>query len=138
MRALSVFQPWASLLVLGRKRFETRSWRTTHRGLLAIHAARKFSATVRALCLQEPFRSLLREAGIENADALPRGVVLGTAELVGCTLADELSDIPDAERQFGNFGPGRWAWQLAAAAPLPSPVPARGRLGIFELPIALP
>ena len=38
MKALTVRQPWASLIALGVKRIETRSWRTSYRGPLAIHA----------------------------------------------------------------------------------------------------
>ena len=41
MKAITVWQPWASLLVSGRKRYETRSWATTYRGPIAIHAAKR-------------------------------------------------------------------------------------------------
>ena len=44
MKALSLTQPWAELVVLGEKQWETRSWRTSHRGRIAIHAAKKFPA----------------------------------------------------------------------------------------------
>ena len=40
MKAITIWQPWASLLVSGRKRYETRSWATSYRGPIAIHAAR--------------------------------------------------------------------------------------------------
>lgn len=39
MKALTLWQPWASLIALGEKRYETRSWATSYRGLLAIHAS---------------------------------------------------------------------------------------------------
>jgi hypothetical protein len=138
MRALSLSQPWASLLILGHKRLETRSWQTSHRGLLAIHAARTFSATARLLCRHEPIGSLLRRAGIEDADQLPRGVILGVARLVECVRVEELADVPEAERPLGDFSPGRWVWRFADAVPLSVPVSARGRLGIFDLPVSLP
>lgn len=41
MKAITVWQPWASLLVSGRKRYETRSWATSYRGPIAIHAAKR-------------------------------------------------------------------------------------------------
>jgi hypothetical protein len=44
MKAISLWQPWASLWVSGRKIHETRSWRTRHRGWLAVHAARRIEA----------------------------------------------------------------------------------------------
>jgi activating signal cointegrator 1 len=42
MKALSLMQPWATLLICGEKTVETRSWRTSHRGLLAVHASKTF------------------------------------------------------------------------------------------------
>ena len=43
MKCLSLWQPWASLVVIGAKRFETRSWPTNYRGPLLIHAAQRWS-----------------------------------------------------------------------------------------------
>lgn len=40
MKALSLWQPWASLVAIGAKTIETRSWSTSYRGPLAIHAAK--------------------------------------------------------------------------------------------------
>jgi hypothetical protein len=138
MRALSICQPWASLLALGLKRLETRSWRTAHRGPLALHAARSFPPAARALCAREPFCSLLRAAGLYGPDALPLGAVVGAADLVECVPVEELDDVPAAERPLGDFGPGRWVWRLARASAWPVPVPARGRLGVFDLPALVP
>ena len=42
MKAISIMQPWALLLVSGVKQYETRTWRTSHRGLLYIHASQRF------------------------------------------------------------------------------------------------
>ena len=42
MKAISIHQPWASLIAFGEKRFETRSWKTDYRGPLLIHASRTF------------------------------------------------------------------------------------------------
>jgi hypothetical protein len=50
MKALSLIQPWASLIVLGEKRIETRSWPTRHRGHLAIHANKNLPDDRRRLC----------------------------------------------------------------------------------------
>jgi hypothetical protein len=41
MKALSLWQPWASAIAVGAKRVETRSWATAYRGPLAIHAAKR-------------------------------------------------------------------------------------------------
>ncbi len=40
MKAITLHQPWATLVAVGAKRIETRSWATSYRGPLAIHAAR--------------------------------------------------------------------------------------------------
>lgn len=59
MRILTLTQPWASLIAIGAKTLETRSWRTGYRGPLAIHYA---------LCHMEPFRSVLRPHFARVAD----------------------------------------------------------------------
>jgi activating signal cointegrator 1 len=136
MKALSLSQPWATLVVLGRKRYETRSWQTRYRGSLLIHAARTFSSEHRALCRRDPMRRLLSEAGIDDDRALPRGVLLGTVEVRGCWRTDEMDveALDETERLLGDYGPGRWVWLLEQAAPLKTPVPYLGRLGVFNVP----
>jgi hypothetical protein len=134
MKALSVAQPWATLIVYGIKRLETRPWATVHRGPVAIHASKHLPTAARALCRQEPFRSLLARAGYESWRALPLGRILGIADIVRCTRVEELRDLCPPEEDLGDFGPGRWAWALEGARPLPAPVPYRGRLGLFDVP----
>jgi hypothetical protein len=136
LKALSVLQPWATLLLAGAKRFETRGWHTAHRGPLAVHAGRRLSRAARALCRREPVAGLLRRAGCLDPDRLPRGVVLGTVELVGCTRVEDLEPgvLTDAERALGDFRPGRWAWELRNPCLLAVPLAAHGWLGVFTLP----
>ncbi|MBP2659020.1 MAG: hypothetical protein H6Q69_2052 [Firmicutes bacterium] len=40
MKAITILEPWASLIACGAKKIETRSWSTQYRGLIAIHAAK--------------------------------------------------------------------------------------------------
>jgi hypothetical protein len=135
MRTLSVQQPWATLLIAGKKRFDARGWHTTHRGLLAIHACSRFPPSVRALCAREPYRSVLRQLVIEDVAQLPRGVVLGTVCLLGCSRVEERPDLPDEERLLGDFRPGCWVWEFIDPRRLPVPVPLTGQLGVFEASI---
>ncbi len=140
MKTLSLQQPWAALVVAGAKRYETRSWQTAHRGPLAVHASARFPPAARALCRAEPFRLLLQQAGYFDWTCLPVGVVLGVVDLVACVSTAEVPDLDPTERELGDFGPGRWAWQLARPRRLVEPVPCRGRLGVFdgpELPASL-
>ena len=131
MHALSVMQPWASLIVLGVKRIETRPWHTGFRGRLAVHASSRLPPGFDEVVGTEAVRSALRLAPWQR---LPRGVLLGTVELRDCVRVEDLDldAIGNAEISFGNFSPGRWVWLLADARPLAEPVPLRGRLGVFE------
>lgn len=40
VKALSLYQPWASLMSMSKKKFETRTWGTSFRGLVVIHASK--------------------------------------------------------------------------------------------------
>lgn len=72
MKAISLWQPWATLVAIDAKRFETRSWKTNYRGLLAIHAAKKFELVQKEYCLQDPFFAVLKANGL-SVDNLPLG-----------------------------------------------------------------
>jgi activating signal cointegrator 1 len=136
MKALTVLQPWAQLLMLGAKRYETRSWKSKHRGPLVIHAGRTFSEVARSLCAVEPFRSVLAKAAIRGPGYLARGVLLGAVFLEDCLPTDEvLFDSADArEAAFGDFRPGRWAWRMTTPVWLREPIPIRGKRCIFDVP----
>jgi hypothetical protein len=134
MKMLSLQQPWATLAVLGIKRWETRSWQTAYRGPLAIHAAARLPAAGRALFRTEPFRTLLDRAGYPDADSLPLGAVLGVVQLVDCIPVEEVPELTPLDRAAGDFTPGRWAWQLVRPRQLLVPQACRGRLGVFDGP----
>lgn len=76
VKALSLWQPWASLLVHGHKRVETRGWPTSFRGPLLIHAAKRLDDEQGEICHQEPFRSAIETLGMLTA-------VKPTAETAG-------------------------------------------------------
>lgn len=141
--ALTLRQPWASLVALEAKRIETRSWRTSYRGWLAIHAAKTLSKTEQLLCEQEPFRTaLLRDAALDPArplaTQLPRGCIIAIARLDSC-LPMETSEWPsEPERSFGDYAPDRYAWYLSHIHRLPQPIPARGALGLWRIELSLP
>jgi hypothetical protein len=142
MKALSLIQPWATLVAVGAKRYETRSWSTSYRGPIAIHASKwldaggkiisKDVADYLALCHQEPFRSALTQNGIDRVRDLPSGAVVAIARLVDVVHADTVV-IDDLEREFGNFAPGRYAWKFADVRAI-APIPHRGFPGLWDLP----
>lgn len=133
MKALSLSQPWATLVVLGAKRYETRSWRTSHRGPLVVHASSRFPEELRALCQREPFRRILRQAGIGSWFDLPLGALLGTVEVSNCQAVEALPALDGMQRALGDYRNGRWAWLLENAQSWPEPVLSKGRRGIYEL-----
>jgi len=139
-RALSLTQPWASLVAWGDKRVETRSWRTSHRGRLGIHASSGFPREAVELCFTAPFSAAFRAAGVRKPAELPRGVLLGFTELLDCipTESHDLAsrEIGEVECAFGDYGPGRWAWLLGDFEPLPEPLPMRGALSLWTIPPA--
>jgi hypothetical protein len=132
VRILTLTQPWATLVAIGAKRVETRSWTTNYRGDLGIHAAVGFPKAARALCLEEPFRSWLKEAGVTKPTDLPCGEILCVARLQDVVPAENvLSWINDDERAFGDYSAGRFAWVFGARAiPLESPIRSKGGLGL--------
>lgn len=155
MKAITLWQPWASLVIAGVKRFETRPWQTRYRGPLAIHAARlpfdrvfkSLGHVTEAVRFEHLWMELLLT---DNLRDLPKGVVLGTVEVVDCgriTLPfeppappyvwnDELDAyrrtiIGETERALGNWHEGVYAWRLASPVAFPEPVPARGQQGLW-------
>jgi len=149
MKAITLRQPWASLFVAGAKLIETRSWSTPYRGPLAVHASAKINAEEFALCYSPPFASALANLGFNAPGDLPVGAVLGIVEIVDCLrmvagrLTGDLAEfaindrraMTDNERAFGHYAAGRFAWITSPARTVfTKPIPARGMLGLWELP----
>lgn len=138
MKAITLTQPWATLVALGKKKIETRSWSTDYRGPLAIHAAKGFPDWARQMCHNSVFADALELAGIGHPDDLPLGVVVATCELVKVERITMFIELPpDPEFQFGNYEVGRYLWHLANIKRLKEPVPARGALSLWEWDQAL-
>jgi len=136
VKALSLTQPWASLVATGAKKIETRSWRTDYRGPLAIHASAEFPREARLLCFTEPFYSALKKANL-NANHRPEKVLSLGAIVAVCELADvqviTAANVPgEPEGSFGEYRPGRFMWVLENVRRLPRPIPAKGSLGLWE------
>lgn len=131
MKTLSLTQPWASLVAVGAKRIETRSWYTSHRGPLAIHAAKGFPPYARDFAEElMPFRALSRN-GLAAGD-LPLGAIVATCRLLRCIRTEEIGNISGQEREFGDYTHGRWAWVFEDVERLPEPIPVRGSLGLWD------
>ncbi len=146
MKAITLIQPWATLIALGEKRIETRSWPTNYRGPIAIHAGKKTPEDLG----DDAFYAALSRAGLTLED-LPRGAVVATANLIDCVrfsgitgrLAREHCAITNTrtvvkysvgpnEWLYGDFSEGRYGFVLDDVTPLPDPIPARGYQGLWD------
>ncbi len=144
IKAISVWQPWASLIALGIKHFESRSWVTHYRGPLLIHASRAWHPESDDACRRPVVRALLGERDITDPEhQLPRGGFIALGTLTACheirdwTFSRELSPIED---ELGNYEPGRTAWRLDDVRPLSvvgGIIPARGRQRLFDAPTTI-
>lgn len=133
MKALTLTQPWATLVAIGAKQWETRSWPTNYRGELAIHAAKGFPGWAREECSDEPFKSALREMGYLCWQDLPVGCVIATCSLVSCLPTSSISDasLGDREIEFGDYTYGRYAFKLENVIQI-KPFSCRGALGLWN------
>ena len=147
MRVLSLWQPWASLIVHGRKSIETRGYPTNVRGRIAIHATKSAgefdytnelqSATFQMVFgfsnhpLETPLLALYR---------LPRGAIIGTVEVYDCLPVERFKDGRDlskSERAFGNYEAGRYGWLLRNPILLRHPIPVKGKQGWWNFDLNL-
>ena len=134
MKALTLYDPWATLVVLGEKQYETRSWRTHHRGRLAIHVSKEWNTELQAQGWQEPFYS----AALDKAEfGVATGCIIGMVILENCwpTSASLFAPWRSSEKEmaFGDFSFGRWAWKLSNPRRLAVPIPCRGRQGLWNV-----
>ena len=131
MKALTLWQPWASLFVLGEKRFETRSWQTDHQGWLAVHAA-STSEHLHVVLSSAPMQAALNDHGFD-VDTIPLGAVLGIVWIEGCyPVADWRRKVSLTERAFGDWSPGRFVWQATGFVAFADPIPARGAQRLWD------
>ncbi|MES2648232.1 MAG: ASCH domain-containing protein [Bacteroidota bacterium] len=138
MKAISLLQPWASLVVMGLKTIETRSWATRHRGIILIHASQGKSGSIFAE--EKPFKNY-----IPDFNALPFGAIIGSVIITGVVPVthtglpeDTLAQLTKEEKAFGDYSGGRFAWLLVDAVAFKEPLPARGMLNVWDYEGALP
>lgn len=135
MKALSLWQPWASLVAFGEKSIETREWTTKYRGLLAIHATAKLPPYwLGASRHTETFRNELADVfnvkrGYEVSEIkkLPFGAVICIVRLVEIQETRHVREIiSERERIFGNYQDARYAWFVELIEQCDPPIQAKG------------
>ena len=131
MKAISLWQPWASAIADGKKKIETRSWYTKYRGPLLIHATKKIISTperivIKSLCNQYGYNPYFY--------AMPYGEIICRVVLVHCKLIT-IYNIPDGlEMNLGDYTQGRFMWIIDHLKKFKTPIPFRGSQGFFEVP----
>jgi len=124
IKALTIRQPWAELILRGRKPYELRSWKTKYRGPLVIQAA----------------------MGVDSEDAKSLGLnpeTLTTGSFVGAAILSDVRPYTEVDakllrnrRAGGSWRPNLFAWVLKKPRRF-APVKAKGQLGLFKVPRAL-
>lgn len=129
MKAITLWEPWATLVAMGLKRYETRSWATHHRGALAIHAAKRKVDISMVWTIQR----YIEQQGLDVTlpRSYPYGHVLAVVNL-HAVFGTEHIDPGALERLVGDFSPGRYAWKFRNIRALPVAIPARGAQGLWE------
>lgn len=160
-RVLTLWQPWATLLVHGIKKIETRpaptSW-TQEKGIYLIHAASKWTKEQKEICLTEPFKTelekleFLNEAFEDHGTTffnvdLTLGKIIGAVEVTECqkivynnsedfittrAITEKGLIIEQPEESFGDYFPGRYAWLCQNPRLLKEPIIYKGGQGYYQ------
>lgn len=122
MKILTIRQPYAALLVTGRKTIEQRSWKTAYRGPLAIHSG------LQDLDVPTKYRT---DVSFLNDDLRARrGFILGVVDFVECREARR----SDRDAMCADVGENQQAWLMSNPRLLSRPLPWKGSQGLRDLP----
>ena len=134
MKAISLWQPYASLVACGLKRVETRSWPTKYRGPILIHAGKRWTPELEATARHFRERFSWRTY-VPSVGALPLGAVVAVARITECHEMDRawIEAQSPLERAAGVWLPGRFGWVLEDVRAPGAPIPLKGRQGLFEV-----
>ena len=114
MKALSIRQPWAWLIVHGYKEIENRTWKTAFRGRFLVQAGLKFDC--------QGYEDVLRQFDIPLPDihTFDLGGIVGAATIVDCV-----------DQSASPWFSGPYGFLLKNPQPLPF-LALRGQLGFFN------
>jgi hypothetical protein len=129
MKALSLTQPWATAIATGAKHWETRSWPTSFRGEVAIHASKGYPKWAREFAAETVGNRVVPHEP-------PLGKIVCVCYLSACceTRSLVLSEaISEQEQAWGDYAEGRFAFELRDVRQLRIPIPAKGALGFWNV-----
>lgn len=129
MKVLSLTEPYATLIKEGKKKIETRSWKTNYRGELYIHSS--------STKIPKEYKNNIDLMSLVDIDKLNYGNIICSCELVDCIeMTDEFVEkIKKNKNEYisGIYAKGRYAWILKDIKVLDKPIKAKGHLGIWNL-----
>lgn len=131
-KAISLWQPWASLWCSPAKVHETRHWPTSVSGIILVHAAKRKLDDFGG----DPLGDICAKYfGEQWRSTMPRGVLIGAVRLVGClpTAKMPIGHSSTEDYECGDFAPDRFAWRRADFQTFAEPIPYRGSQGFFEV-----
>lgn len=131
MLALTIKQPWASLIIHHGKDIENRTWPTKVRGRIAVHSSGRLEAREIQLAVEVAWKlkpSSLQTSALNAIGRAPRdiGVIIGTVEIVDCVV---WANSP--------WFSGPYGFVLRDPIILPEPIPFKGALGFWKVPDGL-
>lgn len=130
MKVITIKQPWATLLVKGIKLDETRSWSTTVRGDILIHAANSWDKAGNDL-----YWKVKTKYNLPDPDDLPFGQIIGKIEIVDCLPVEKYKlteRFTPEQYELGDFRPNRFVWICKNHSELPAYIPAKGKLRFWD------
>lgn len=134
-KALTIMQPYASAIIAGRKRFETRTWKPGTTKKFILHAGRREVNAIDNHFIQQ------RVDNWPMAYQLPTGKALGIVRIVSCTAALDIfyqqlkpnpSPANEIEFQLGFYGIGFFAWELEVVEIFDKPIAAIGQQRFWQ------
>jgi hypothetical protein len=128
--AITVYQPWASLIAYSFKEFETRHWQppqTLIGQLIAIHAGKKWTDQ------EKDWHKVYKQMFPEVREMpVPLGCIVAMCRLTEVVPSEMLvARINPREKATGNFDPGRYGWRLEVVKRADPPIAAQGKQGIW-------
>jgi hypothetical protein len=148
MKAITVKQPWASLIVEGLKDIENRTWRTNFRGRVLIHAGMAKTSGMIIYYLNsaqhKEFRGKFGWSGLDFLE--PLGEIIGSVEIVDCVInhtsiwAEKTNNETywkNGKNYIKKIKP-TYNWVLANPIKFDNPIPCKGALSFWNYNGELP
>jgi len=126
MKAISIRQQYAYLIMNGEKTVENRSWPTKYRGSMVIHAGVN-RADYRDVVKTMGLARLQHDCGVPELTDADFGVLMAIVNIVDCV---PLAEVKEEDQLYAD---GPWCWILRDPRPI-VPIEFTGKLGLFTLP----